>query len=375
MSAFLPPAAFADRLDRVRKAAAERDIDALLLSPGADLRYLTGYAAIGLERLTCLVLPTEGDPALVVPLLERPAALASPVGALGLEVRSWGETDDPYALVAGLAGAGGRPRTVAVANRMWAEHVLRLRDAMPGIDQRLAGPVLRDLRAVKGPEEVEALRRAGAAVDRVMLRMGEWLRPGRTEAEVGRAVADAMVEEGHAVCNWTVIGSGPHGASPHHDVSDRVIQAGDAVVIDIGGTMPDGYCSDSSRTFAVGHAPDEEFLAYHEVVRLAQDAAVSAVRPGVPAERVDATARDVIAEAGYGEFFVHRTGHGIGLEEHEEPWIVAGNGEPLVAGMAFSVEPGIYLPGRHGCRIEDIVVCTPTGVERLNDSPRELVVL
>jgi Xaa-Pro aminopeptidase len=370
---------FSTRLAQAQQTAADRAIDALLLTPGADLRYLTGYAAMSTERLTCLVLPAASDPVLVVPLLERPAAMASPVGQLGLDVRAWTETDDPFTLVAGLltgpgAGAAMAGR-LAVANRMWAEHLLRLHALLPGAALHPAAEVLRELRSRKDTAEVAALRRAGAAIDRVHARMGEWLRPGRTEAEVGRDIAGAIVSEGHQTADFTIVGSGPNGASPHHHLSDRVIAAGDAVVVDIGGTTADGYCSDSTRTYLVGGQPTEEFAASYEVLRQAQDAGVAAVRAGVPAEQVDAAARGPIAAAGYGEFFVHRTGHGIGLEVHEEPWIVAGNTEPLAAGMAFSVEPGIYLPGRHGARIEDIVVCTETGAERLNQSPRELVVL
>jgi Xaa-Pro aminopeptidase len=382
MSDSLPSSAFAERLDSARKAAAERGVDALLITPGADLRYLTGYLAKPLERLTCLVLPASGDPTLVVPLLEEPAALASPVSELGLAVRPWAETDDPFALVAGLleadaaagAGASARPDLrLAVSNRMWAEQVLRIGAAMPGADLRLAGEVLRELRLHKSAEEVTALRRAGAAIDQVHARMGEWLRPGRTEVEVGRDIADGIVAAGHQTASFTIVASGPNGASPHHHLSDRVIEAGDPVVVDIGGVMPDGYCSDSTRTYLVGGDPTPEFAAYYDVLHQAQEQAVLAVRPGLPAERVDAAAREPIAAAGYGDFFVHRTGHGIGLEEHEEPWIVAGNGEPLAPGMVFSVEPGIYLPGRHGARIEDIVVCTEAGVERLNLAPRDLV--
>jgi Xaa-Pro aminopeptidase len=206
--------------------------------------------------------------------------------------------------------------------------------------------------------------------------MGEWLRPGRTEREVGRDVAQAIAEAGHASVNIVIIASGPNGASPHHDTSDRVIEPGDPVVVDIGGTMPDGYCSDCTRTYvAGGAAADPEFLRYYEVLLEAQERAVDAVRPGVTAESIDAAARDHIAAGGYGEYFVHRTGHGIGLEEHEEPWIVAGNGLPVEPGMCFSIEPGIYLPGRHGARIEDIVAVTEDGVERLDTITRELVVL
>jgi Xaa-Pro aminopeptidase len=371
VSSHPPVADLADRLERARAAARAQGVDALLISPGPDLRYLVGYDAIPLERLTCLVVPAEGDPVIVVPGLEKAAAVASPVGELGLELLTWGETDDPYALVASLVPDRAR---VALDNHMWAEKVLRLRTAMPGAEQLLAGQVLRELRIRKTPDEVEALRRAGAAIDRVHAQVPQWLRAGRTEREVGRDIAEAIVAEGHVRVDFVIVGSGPNGASPHHELSDRVIQQGEPVVVDIGGTMPDGYCSDETRTYSVGEPP-AEFLAYYEVLLAAQIAACGHVRPGVSAESVDAAARTVITDAGYGELFVHRTGHGIGLETHEEPYIVTGNTELLEPGMAFSIEPGIYVPGQHGARIEDIVVCgTETG-ERVNLRPRELVII
>ena len=363
---------FAARLDRARAATAAAGLDALLVTPGPDLRYLTGYAAIALERLTCLVLPAQGDPVLVVPGLERPAALASPVGALGLAVLDWAETEDPYALVAGRLPAA---RRVAVDDHMHAAKVLALRAALPGAGQELAGPVLGPLRLRKAPDEVAALRAAGAAIDRVHARMAEWLRPGRTEREVGADIARAILAEGHAAADFVVVGSGPNGASPHHDLSDRVIEAGDPVVVDIGGTTAAGYCSDSTRTYVAGGEPPGDFADYYAVLLAAQRAAVAAVRPGIAAEAVDAAARDLITEAGYGELFIHRTGHGIGVETHEEPYLVAGNDRRLEPGMAFSVEPGIYRAGRHGARIEDIVVVTADGVEPVNLRPRELAVL
>jgi Xaa-Pro aminopeptidase len=366
-----PVSDLAARLARAQAATRASEVDALLISPGPDLRYLTGYDALPLERLTCLVVPADGDPSVVVPGLEKPAALASPLGELGLAVHAWAETDDPYALVASLLPGRGR---AALDNHMWAEKVLRLRAAMPEVDQLLAGTVLRELRIRKTPDEVEALRRAGAAIDRVHAQIGEWLRAGRTEREVGQDIADAIIAEGHVRVDFTIVASGPNGASPHHELSDRVIEHGDPVVVDIGGTMPDGYCSDETRTYCVGEPP-AEFAAYYEVLLAAQLAACAHARPGVSAESVDAAARDVIAEAGYGDFFVHRTGHGIGLETHEEPYIVSGNTELLEPGMAFSIEPGIYLPGKHGARIEDIVVCGETEGERVNLRPRELVVL
>ena len=359
-----------DRLDRARELAAAAGVDALLVSPSADLRYLTGYAALALERLTCLVLPARGAPFLVAPELEVPAARTTPLERLGVEIVGWAETDDPYALIAKrLPDDVSR---VAVDNHMWAEKVVAFRAALPQADQVLAGPVLRQLRVRKTPAEVEALRRAAAAIDRVHAAVPQWLSAGRTERAVGRDIADAIVAEGHVRVDFVIVASGPNGASPHHELSDRIIEPGDPVVVDIGGATADGYCSDETRTYVVGEPP-ADFVAYYDVLASAQSAACAAVRPGVSAESVDAAARAIIADAGYGAHFIHRTGHGIGLETHEEPYIVAGNTERLEPGMAFSVEPGIYLAGRHGARIEDILVCTDGGGERLNLRPRQLV--
>ncbi|SHN46040.1 M24 family metallopeptidase [Cryptosporangium aurantiacum] len=361
-----------DRLRLAQQATAAAGLDALLLTPGADLRYLTGYAAHALERLTCLVLPADGDPVLVVPALEEAAAQASPAGGIDLDIRPFPEGDDAYALIRGLLGDG--PRRLGLADRMWAEQVLAFRAAFPGAEQVLAGNVLRPLRVRKSPAEVEALRRAGQAIDRVHARMGEWLIAGRTEAAVGRDIADAILAEGHAQVSFVIVGSGPNGASPHHAVSDRVIEDGDPVVVDIGGVTAEGYCSDSTRTYVLG-VPPEGFATAYAVLQEAQEAGVAAVKPGVTAESVDAACRDVLTAAGYGDAFIHRTGHGIGLEEHEEPWIIGGNRTVLEPGMAFSVEPGFYLAGRYGARIEDIVVCGENGPDRLNVTPRTLALL
>lgn len=362
----------AERLELAREAAVAAGLDALLISPGADLRYLTGYHALPLERLTCLVVPAEGDAFLVVPALERPAALASPVGALGIDITGFAETDDAYELIAGRLPAG--VRRVAVDNHMWAEKLLAFTAALPKAEAVLAGGVLQELRMRKSPAEVAALRRAGAAIDRVHRRMGEWLRPGRTEREIARDIADAILATDHTTVDFVIVASGPNGASPHHEVSDRVVRAGDPVVVDIGGTTEDGYCSDSTRTYAVGE-PHADFRELYDVLQRAQHAQVEAVRPGITAEALDAVGRDLITAAGYGDHFIHRTGHGIGLETHEEPYIVAGSGRPLEPGMAFSIEPGIYLPGRFGARIEDIAICTENAGERLNLTGRDLVVL
>jgi len=360
----------AGRLDQVRKATGAAGLDAVLLTPGPDLRYVIGYDAKQLERLTCLMVPAQGDPALFVPRLELPAAQASPAGALGLEIIAWEETDDPFRLVAGKLGDAA---TVGLSDRMWALSVLKFRDALPAARLALAGGPLRPLRIRKSAAEVAALREAGAAIDRVHAQVGGWLRSGVTERAVGALITDAILAEGHASVDFVIVASGPNAASPHHEVSDRMLTAGDAVVVDIGGTMPSGYCSDSTRTYAIGEPP-AEFTAYYQVLYDAQEAACAAVRPGVTAESVDAAAREPITKAGYGADFIHRTGHGIGLEAHEDPYIVAGNDEPLEPGMAFSVEPGIY-PGPHGARIEDIVVCTQDGFERLNHTPRELAIV
>jgi len=360
----------ASRLELVRAAVSAAGLDAVLLTPGPDLRYVTGYDATQLERLTCLAVPAHGDPALFVPRLELPAAQASPAGSLGVQIIPWQETADPFGLVAGTLG---NVSAVGLSDRMWALFVLRFGAALPDVRLALASGALRPLRMRKTPAEVAALREAGEAIDRVHARVPGWLRPGLTERQVGSMITAAILAEGHVTVDFVIVGSGPNAASPHHEVSDRVLTVGDAVVVDIGGTMPSGYCSDSTRTYAIGEPP-AEFTAYFKVLYDAQEAACAAVRPGVTAESVDAAAREPITAAGYGEAFFHRTGHGIGLESHEDPYIVAGNGEVLEPGMTFSVEPGIY-PGPHGARIEDIVVCTADGYERLNNTPRELVVV
>jgi Xaa-Pro aminopeptidase len=357
-----------ERLEQVQAALGANGMDAVLLTPGPDLRYVTGYDAHLLERLTCLVVPAEGEPALIVPRLELAAAQA----AIGqpLEMLAWGETEDPFALVASRLGGVA---TVGLSDRMWALFTLRFREVLPGARQVLASGVLSALRMRKSPAEVSALREAARAIDRVHAQVAGWLKPGVSERAVGSRIANAILAEGHSQVDFTIVASGPNAASPHHEVSDRILEHGDVVVVDIGGTMPTGYCSDSTRTYAIGAAP-ADFLAYYAVLQEAQEAAWAAVRPGVTCEAVDAAARSLIEAAGYGEQFFHRTGHGIGLETHEDPYIVSGNDLPLEPGMAFSIEPGIYA-GPHGARIEDIVICTETGADRLNQRPRDLVIV
>lgn len=364
-----------ERLATVAEAVRANGLDVLLLTPGPDLRYVTGYEAKQLERLTCLAVPAGSDPFLLVPQLELRAAQASPAGALDLEIITWGEPGNPFGMIKGKVRD---PRSVALSDRMWALHVLQFADTFPAAKPHLASGVLSPLRMRKTAAEIQALREAGEAIDRVHAGVPDWLKPGLTERQVGAKIAEAILAEGHVQVDFVIVGSGPNAASPHHEVSDRVISDGDVVVVDIGGTMPSGYCSDCTRTYAVGHAPDE-FTAYYEVLKRAQEAATLSVRPGVSAESVDRTAREIISDAGYGEWFIHRTGHGIGLESHEDPYIVEGNTTALEPGMAFSIEPGIY-PGPHGARIEDIVVCADpesagAGYQRMNNAVRDLVIV
>jgi len=358
---------YAARLDRARAELRKTGIDVLLASVGADLPYLTGYEAMPLERLTMAVIPADGDAVLVVPELEAPR-VAVRDGVFSL--RAWGETDDPVAIVAGLVGA---PMRAAITDQTWSVFLLELQTAMPATRFLSARPISAALRLRKEPAEVTRLRLAAEAVDRVAARLAQVRFSGRTEKSLSDQVAAMTVEEGSDVATFKIVASGPNAASPHHQAAGRIIQTGDPVVVDFGGKVG-GYCSDTTRTFHVGQ-PTAEYRRVYDVVRAAQEAGVAAARPGVAAEAVDAAARRVIADAGYGAFFIHRLGHGIGLEAHEDPYLVAGNTLALQPGMAFSVEPGIYLPGRFGVRIEDIVVCTEDGAQRLNESTRQLVVV
>ena len=348
------------RVDRVRRRLDDLDLDALLLSLGADLPWLTGYTAMPLERLTMLVVPRDDDATLVVPRLEAPRVTQRPE-LFGL--RPWEETEDPVAIVAELVG--GR-RSLAISDRAWAAPLLALQASLADAKWQPASAVTAPLRAVKDAEEIAALRRASAAADRVAATLvaGDIPLVGRTEADVSRDITDRLLAEGHQHVNFAIVGSGPNAASPHHDASPRVIGSKESVVCDFGGVL-DGYCSDITRTVFTGEPP-AEFRDLYTVLEEAQAQAVEAAQTGVPCEDVDAVARRLITEGGYGANFVHRTGHGIGLEEHEEPYIVAGNCERLTPGNAFSIEPGIYVEGRWGARIEDIVVATEHGPEALN---------
>ncbi|TGD86264.1 aminopeptidase P family protein [Mycolicibacterium sp. CH28] len=361
---------YARRLSAAAAATADAGLAGLVITPGYDLRYLIGSAAQTFERLSALVVPASGAPMVVVPRMELAALKESAVVDLGLAVRDWVDGENPYELVADALGGHAR---VAVTDSMPALHLLPLAQRLGAVPV-LATDVLRSLRMVKDPAEIDALRKAGAAIDRVHARVPEFLVPGRTEADVAADIAKAIVAEGHSAVAFIIVGSGPHGADPHHECSDRVLQEGDIVVVDIGGPCDPGYNSDCTRTYSLGE-PSAEIAEQYAVLQRAQATAVEAVRPGVTAEQVDAAARDVLAEAGLADYFVHRTGHGIGLSVHEEPYIVAGNDLPLDEGMTFSVEPGVYFPGRWGARIEDIVIVTANGVESVNHRPHDLIVV
>jgi len=366
---------FVSRLERARARMEADGVDVLMLSVGSDLPYFCGYEAMPLERITMLVVPRDGDATLVVPGLEAARVTERPEV---FSVHGWGETEDPIAIIADLAGPAA---SVAVGDHMWAGFLVDLTGAMPDTAFRRASTITSPIRQVKDAEEVGRLRAAGAAVDRIAARLqgGEIPLVGRTEAQVSAELGRQIVDEGHARVNFAIVASGPNAASPHHHAGDRVIRAGEPVLCDFGGTLIGddgvGYCSDITRCVWTDDRPDREYLEAYAVLHEAQAAAVRAATVGTPAQDVDRAARERLVDAGYGSYFIHRTGHGIGVEAHEDPYIVEGNDVPLVAGNAFSIEPGIYVPGKWGMRLEDIVVATGTGPDPLNTVDHHLAVL
>jgi Xaa-Pro aminopeptidase len=366
---------FAARLRRAQEAMAAAGVDALLLSLGADLPWLTGYTAMPLERLTMLVVPPAGGstPTLFVPELEAPRVAPLPEV---FSLRPWAETEDPVELVAAAVRAVAPPEpALAIGDRTWARFLLALQEKLPAASWRRAAMVTGPLRAVKDEAELAALARAAACADEVAaaLLAGEVPLVGRSELQVAADISQRLLGAGHEQVNFAIVASGPNAASPHHDPSGRLIGKAEVVVCDFGGSLG-GYCSDITRTVFTG-PPPAELESVYEVVAEAQAAGVAAARVGTPCSEVDRAARAVIEKAGYGPYFVHRTGHGIGLEEHEDPYLVAGNDEPISAGNVFSVEPGVYLPGKGGVRLEDIVAATPAGPQPLNKASHDLAVL
>ncbi|MBL1084269.1 aminopeptidase P family protein [Streptomyces actinomycinicus] len=358
------------RMARAVRSAADAGLAGLLVAPGPDMVWLTGYTPTAVtERLTVLVLAPGRDPVLVVPTLEAPDAEEA-AGAAALTLRDWTDGKDPYGVTAALLDDRGR---FGISDNTWAMHLLGLQRALPGTSYASLTDALPMLRAVKDSAELELLAAAGAAADATFEEIRKVTFAGRRESDVGHDLAGLLRRFGHSQVDFTIVGSGPNGANPHHEIGDRVIQRGDMVVLDFGG-LKDGYGSDTTRTVHVGE-PTEEERRVHDVVRAAQEAGFRAVRPGVACQEVDRAARAVIADAGYGEYFIHRTGHGIGVTTHEPPYMIEGEEQPLVPGMCFSVEPGVYLPGRFGVRIEDIVTVTEDGGRRLNNTTREMVIV
>ncbi|MFD9764365.1 M24 family metallopeptidase [[Kitasatospora] papulosa] len=358
------------RMTRAAEAADAAGLAGVLVAPGPDMVHLTGYRPTAdTERLTLLVLRAGHDPVLVVPALEAADAERA-TGSPALTLRDWTDAANPYTLAAGLLDAKGR---FGISDNAWALHLLALHKLLPDTSYASLTEALPMLRAVKDAAELERLAAAGAAADATYERILKVRFSGRRESDVAADLAALLIEHGHSQVDFTVVGSGPNGADPHHEAGDRTIEQGDMVVLDFGG-LKHGYGSDTSRTVHVGE-PTAEEQRVHDVVREAQEAGCGAVRPGAACQDVDRAARAVITEFGYGERFIHRTGHGIGVTTHEPPYMIEGEEQPLVPGMCFSVEPGIYLPGRFGVRIEDIVTVTASGGRRLNTTARELAVV
>ena len=361
---------FAARRERAALAGQDAGLTGLLVTPGPDLIYLTGYAPVAItERITMLVIPVDGEPAMIVPRLERPDA-ENVVGASTLRLVDWTDGSDPYEATAKLLATTGR---YAVSDSAWAMHLLGLQGQLPRSSYVSMTSDLPMLRAIKDDAEIERLASAASAADQAYEEIVEVRFAGRSETEVGGDLAELLRRFGHSQVDFTVVGSGPNGANPHHEIGDRVIEDGDMVVLDFGG-LKHGYGSDTTRTVHVGE-PTQEERDVHEIVRLAQQAGFEAVKPGIECQEVDRVPRSVITEAGYGEYFIHRTGHGIGITTHEPPYMVEGETHLVQPGMCFSIEPGIYLPNRFGVRIEDIVTVTSEGGRRLNQTPHEMRVV
>ena len=363
---------YAQRLHAAQKAAADKGIDLLLIGTGPDFAYLTGSWVSSHERLTVLVVPQQGNAWIVAPNTDITDIKAAPVGELDVELRGWNDGENPYELA--LRGAGDGLGKVALGQSLTADHVLRFQDLLPHASYELATYALAELFTRKDEAEIAELRKAGHAIDAVHAQVPQLLQAGRTEAEVAHELEKLILQE-HSVIDFVIVGSGPNGANPHHSFSDRVLAEGEPVVVDIGGTLPSGYHSDCTRTYVVGgdisKAP-RDFQDAYAVLADAQAAARAAAHPGSTAADIDAITRQAISAAGWGDYFVHRTGHGIGLSTHEEPFIMEGNDLALEEGMAFSIEPGIYLEGKWGMRLEDIVVLTNDGYESLNQAPRDV---
>ncbi|MCF4006660.1 Xaa-Pro peptidase family protein [Corynebacterium uropygiale] len=364
---------YAQRLEKARSLVQDNGLSGMIIGTGPELAYLTGSWVSTHERLTALVVPAEGEAIIVVPDVDRGDLQLSAIPDLPITVRGWFDGVNAHEIAASAITGEG---PVALGSSLTTAHVLALQELLAPRPTVLATRLLAGLFACKDDAEIEQLQGAADAIDRVHAAVPGLLQPGRTEAEVAADIERLILEE-HSAVDFIIVGSDEHGANPHHSFSERVLTEGSPVVVDIGGTYGVGYHSDCTRTYIVGgeaaieKAP-EEFRSYYAILEKAQEAAFQAVRPGVKASEIDGIARGMIADAGYGEAFFHRTGHGIGLSTHEEPNISADNDLVLQPGMCFSIEPGIYVTGKHGARIEDIVMVTEDGAHRFNTQPRSL---
>ncbi|MFP8958194.1 aminopeptidase P family protein [Natrialbaceae archaeon A-CW3] len=372
---------FADRVDRCQEGLADQNADVAVIAPGPNLTYLAGLTESSSERHFLYVVPQTGTPTILAPTMYRAELEESPID----RVRLWDDGDDPVerleAILEGVERADSRsdPLHVLLDDRMWTMFAQDVRRVRPEAEYGLASSVLGHLRLRKDALERDILRSAGALADRVSMTLrdrGDEI-VGLTERELAEEIDRLLESEGGTGPAFdTIVAAGSNGARPHHHPGETVIEAGDPVVLDFGayvdGDLESGaapYPGDQTRTIVFDGEPPAGYEEVHETVRRAQRSAVDHVEPGVTAESVDAVARDVIEDAGYGDAFVHRTGHGVGLEVHEPPYIVEGNDQLLEPGMVFSIEPGIYLEGEYGVRLEDLVLVTEDGCERLNSSP------
>ncbi len=367
----MPISDLASRIERAQSEMSSFGFQGICLSPGPDLRYFIDYDAKNLERITCLVLGTDIDPVLLVPRLEKLPAESSGAGRLGIQVRTYGEFDDPYSMIKEVLG---NVKQIGVDDRMWAIKAKGIEKAFPEANVIPAGSFTSHLRSIKSDYEIEALTRVSASIDQVHMQIPNLLKVGRTELEIARDIGNLILEHDHARVDFIIVAAGPNSASPHHEPTNRVLQAGEVVVIDIGGTSHEGYCSDCTRMYAMSGVSDQ-FIASYEILKTAQNLAVHSIKPGVMPSEIDAACRSYLNEHQLGEYFIHRTGHGIGVETHEEPYIGSALHEPVVANQVFSVEPGFYIEGLYGARIEDIVAVTADSWNSLNRTSKDLIII
>ena len=360
-----PASRTADRLARLRARMGRTGTDLLALAPGAHMRWLLGFTPHPDERL-CLLLVTPQTAAFVMPALNAQDARQHSA----LPFHAWDDAEGPAAaLSAALAATDPAPRRLSLDETMRADHALMLIDALPDAARSLAAEEVGALRLIKDADELAGLAENARIADAAQAAVRAALRPGVSEAEMVQVARDAFAAEG-AHCLFALIAFGENAAYPHHHSGARRLAAGEAVLVDIGGRRG-AQVSDITRMAALG-TPPEGYAEVHAVVEAAVQAALAAIRPGVEARAIDAAARGVIEAAGFGPQFTHRTGHGLGIEVHEPPWMTATNPERLEEGMVFTVEPGIYLPGRFGIRLEEVAVVTATGARILSGLPRDL---